>query len=254
MLAEWSKSLASGVALGARMSQHYRPENMTNNALIFDLDGTLVDSLPGIAEALNAALTEVGFPEHPVTNVRNFVGDGLETTIRRASPKNTDTRTISHLLDKFRIVYTDVWKTGTRPYQGIQQLLMDLHSSKIPLAVLSNKTHAFTVEMVAEIFADIRFACVLGLQHGMLPKPDPSGALEIAKNIGCSQKNITLIGDSTMDIETAQHAGMHCCAVTWGYHDAPRLKAANPNALISTVSELRKMTLPAPHYPKLSST
>lgn len=216
-------------------------ETMTDKARIFDLDGTLVDSLPGISVALNAALAGAGFPRHPESAVRGFVGDGLETTVRRACPAGTGDAVIDGLVEEFRAVYADVWQTGTRPYEGIRELLLELRAGGMPLAVLSNKSHAFTREMVAEVFAEVEFACVLGLRPGMPPKPDPAGAVEILQTLALPPSQCWMIGDSTMDIATGKNAGMRSCAVTWGYHDAEPLKAARPDALVADVDGLRRL-------------
>jgi len=214
---------------------------MENECIIFDLDGTLVDSLPGIAKALNATLEAEGFPRHPELAVRGFVGDGLETTVRRACPAGMgdDTR-VARLVEVFRGFYQDCWRWGTRIYPGVAELLTELDARGAPLAVLSNKSHAFTDEMVREFFPGISFAAVLGLRPGMPPKPDPSGAFEIAHAIGIEPGKCRFIGDSTIDIETARNAGMRACAVTWGYHDTPRLVAAVPDGIAGDVEELRR--------------
>jgi len=216
------------------------------SAILFDLDGTLVDSLPGIAAALNAALAADGLPAHPEPAVRDFVGDGLETTIRRACPpdiRGDDARN-ARLVDSFRAFYQDMWRGGTRVFPGISELLAGLAADGIPLAVLSNKSHAFTVEMTAEIFPTVPFKAVLGLRPGAPPKPDPSGALEVAAALRIEPEHCLIIGDSTMDIETARQAGMRSCAVTWGYHDEARLAAAGAGAIAADVASLRRMIDP----------
>lgn len=213
---------------------------MKNAGIIFDLDGTLVDSLPGIAEALNAALETEGFPRHSEQAVRGFVGDGLETTVWRACPtERRDGELVAQLVEQFRGFYQDSWRRGTRTYPGVRGLLVELGKSGAALAVLSNKSHAFTVEMVGEIFPEVTFAAVLGLRPGMTPKPDPSGALEIVKTLGMESRQCRFIGDSTIDIETAKNAGMSACAVTWGYHDEARLVDAGPDAVVADADALR---------------
>jgi len=216
---------------------------MVREGLIFDLDGTLVDSLPGIASALNATLAGEGFAGHPERAIRGFVGDGLETTVRRSCPAGVDEATVARLVGGFRRVYAQVWKDGTRVYPGISSMLEDLNGRGVPLAVLSNKSHAFTVEMVAEIFAAVGFSAVLGLRPGMPPKPDPAGAREIAGALGLDPGRCLVIGDSTMDVDTAKHAGMASCAVSWGYHDTARLQAAGANAVVADIDALHRWIL-----------
>jgi phosphoglycolate phosphatase len=196
------------------------------DALIFDLDGTLVESLPGIATALNTALAAHGWPSHPEPAIRGFIGDGVIMLARRAAPDGASTAEITRLVEAFRGEYASAWQEGTRVFTGMLALLRDLDHAGHPLAVLSNKPHDFTVEMVASVFPDTRFAAVLGHRPGMTPKPDPAGALEIAARLGLPPARCTLIGDSTMDLETAAAAGMPALAVGWGYHDPTRLRAS----------------------------
>jgi len=214
---------------------------MKNECIIFDLDGTLVDSLPGIAEALNAALETEGFPQHSELAVRGFVGDGLETTVRRACPAGTgDDARVARLVEVFRGFYQDCWRRGTRIYPGVAELLTELAAREATLAVFSNKSHAFTDEMVRGIFPEIPFAAVLGLRPGMAPKPDPTGVFEIIHALGIEPGKCRFIGDSTIDIETARNAAMRVCAVTWGYHDTHRIMAAEPDGIVADVEELRE--------------
>lgn len=214
---------------------------MKNQGIIFDLDGTLVDSLPGITEALNAALASEGLPGHPASAVRGFVGDGLDATVSRACPPGgNDDAQVARLVEMFRKFYQDCWHSGTRPYPGLRDLLAELGARGAPLGVLSNKSDAFTGEMVSRIFPDVPFTAVLGLRPEMTPKPDPSGAFELAEALTLRPSQCLIVGDSTMDIATAKRAGMRSCAVTWGYHDAPLLAAAGPEILVADVDELRQ--------------
>ena len=197
-----------------------------HRALIFDLDGTLVDSLPGIAASLNRALALHGLPAHGDAAVRGFIGDGARMLVTRALGSGA-TAHIESMLRCFSEDYAVSWQHGTRPYEGITALLADLHSRGASLAVLSNKPHAFTSEIVAKLFPEHTFAAVLGNREGLPHKPDPAGALEIATTLGIAPENCNLIGDSTMDLDTARNAGMATVAVTWGYHDRERLLGAD---------------------------
>ena len=197
------------------------------NALIFDLDGTLVESLPGIAASLNRSLDLHGLPGHSHAAVRSFIGDGAKTLVGRALGGVSRLDLTESVLKNFAGDYAVSWPSGTTVYPGILELLENLGTRNIPLAVLSNKPHPFTVEIVEKLFPQNTFAAVLGNRENLPHKPDPAGALEIAASLGVSPENCTIIGDSTMDLDTAKNAGMKSIAVTWGYHDRTRLAAAD---------------------------
>lgn len=197
------------------------------NALIFDLDGTLVESLPGIAASLNRSLDLHGLPGHSHAAVRSFIGDGAKTLVGRALGGVSRLDLTDSVLKNFAGDYAVSWPSGTTVYPGILELLENLGTRNIPLAVLSNKPHPFTVEIVEKLFPENTFAAILGNRENLPHKPDPTGALEIAGTLGVSPQNCTLIGDSTMDLDTAKNAGMKSIAVTWGYHDRERLSAAD---------------------------
>ena len=221
---------------------------MKKQALIFDLDGTLVDSLRGITDSLNHALGLSGLPLHPETAVRSFVGDGVKMTVRRSAP-TADEAVLDRLEHDFKSHYDVNWPAGTSPYHGISELLESLQAESHPLAVLSNKPDAFTGTIVRDLFPNIRFACVLGQRGGIPHKPDPVGALEIARGLGVEPIGCTVIGDSTMDLETARNAGMDFIGVSWGYHDLDRLVAAgcgcfadDPAGLRERISQRRRFS------------
>lgn len=207
-------------------------------ALIFDLDGTLVESLPGIAASLNRALTAHGLPGHSHAAVRGFIGDGARKLVERAVAGVARFDLADSVLRFFAADYEVSWPDGTAVYPGLRELLADLASREIPIAVLSNKPHAFTVGIVKTLFPETPFAAVLGNREGLPHKPDPTGALEIAAAIGVPPESCTIVGDSTMDLETARNAGMKSIAVTWGYHDRDRL--AGGDRVLDSVESLRE--------------
>jgi phosphoglycolate phosphatase len=207
-------------------------------SLIFDLDGTLVDSLPGIADSLNRTLSAHGLPGHSHARVRGFVGDGLRNLIARAAPQGAEPALIESLLALYRKDYEMSWAAGTVIYPGVTGMLAELQQNGHNLAVLSNKVHEFTVRMVDGLFPKIHFAMVLGQREGIPHKPDPAGALQIATALGVATAECVVIGDSTMDIETAANAGMRSIGVTWGYHDRGRLMGAGAGTLIDAPAGL----------------
>lgn len=206
--------------------------------LIFDLDGTLVDSLDGIAASLNRTLTAHGLPGHSHAAVRSFVGDGLKMLVERSAPRGAEPSLITSLIALFKKDYEQSWQHGTTPYPGILNLLDELQKDGFPMGVLSNKTHDFTVAMTRALFPKIHFGAVLGQRDGIPHKPHPAGAFQIASILGAAPENCRMIGDSTIDMETAANADMKPIAVTWGYHDRSRLIAAGAENVIDHPSDL----------------
>jgi phosphoglycolate phosphatase len=202
------------------------------------LDGTLVDSLPGIAHSLNRALASLGLPEHPLAAVRGFVGNGSRILVTRAAPAGSDAALIDRLENAFKVDYAQTWSTATTLYPGIREVLARLGALGHPLAVLSNKPHPFTTAMVTALFPEVAFAAVLGQRPGIPHKPDPAGMMEIAAQLGVAPAACWLIGDSTTDLATARNSGARALAVTWGYHDRAVLQAAAPDAVADTPEEL----------------
>jgi phosphoglycolate phosphatase len=194
--------------------------------LIFDLDGTLVDSLPGIAASLNRALATLDRSPNTVAEVRSFVGDGSHVLCQRALGGMGSEAEVDSLEAAFKADYARTWREGTTVFPGVSELLTDLAAAGHFLAVLSNKPHPFTEEIVALLFPSIPFARVLSQHPGLPCKPDPAGALEIVTGSNLPTEAFTVIGDSTMDLETARRANMRSIAVTWGYQDAHVLTEA----------------------------
>ena len=147
--------------------------------------------------------------------------------VTRATPPDASFEELDGIEQAFRVDYEANWASGTQPYAGIVELLAALQARDHSLAVLSNKPHKFTQAMVAGIFPAIHFSVVLGQRDGVPHKPDPTGALEIASCFGMAPEECLIIGDSTIDLETAKNAGMRAIAVTWGFHDRDRLAEAH---------------------------
>jgi phosphoglycolate phosphatase len=208
-------------------------------ALIFDLDGTLVDSLPGIADSLNRALKAEGLPGHPVEAVRSFIGNGARALVQRAcSIQQSDAALVSRLELAFKADYELTWISGTIPYAGIATVLESSRLLGLKLAVLSNKPDPFTRAIVDQLFPQAGFSYVLGHREDLGLKPDPAGALEILKILRVSPDDCAIIGDSTMDILTARRAGSWAIGVGWGYHDRHALEAAGADHFCCEMLEL----------------
>ena len=224
LLSEATRSVKT--RLGKTTHPKYRSDVI--RGFIFDLDGTLVDSLPGIAAALNHALKDLDLPPHSQTAVAGFIGDGVDNLVRRAlGDELADHR--EEVLTRFQAHYPHDWKTGTHPYPGIMDLLEKLSNTGVPLAVLSNKPHPYTVEIVKTIFPSGLFAPVLGHRPGFPRKPDPTVALEIVESWQLSPSEVAYVGDSSVDLATARAAGLVPLIFSWGYgapDDFPLLDSA----------------------------
>ncbi len=192
-------------------------------ALIFDLDGTLVDSLPGIAAALNAALREHGFPDHPMQKVAGFVGSGAFLLCRRAIPPGASDPHARKVEQAFKRLYAEHWPEGTTLFPGIGSLIERLADGGRRLAVLSNKPDAFTREMVDHLFPRRPFDIVRGQIDGSPRKPDPASVRPLLDSWHLAPDACRLIGDSDIDRETAEAAGIPFIGVAWGYQPPENL-------------------------------
>jgi len=211
-------------------------------AAIFDLDGTLLDTLGDLADAVNVALAANGYAQHSEEQIRSFIGDGAEMLIRRAMPADAGRHAaqLAACLGSFQSHYGKNFANRTRPYPQIAELLAALSGQGIPLGVLSNKPHAFTVQCVEAYFGRLgkTFQVVYGQREGVPKKPDPSGALEIATELGVPPRECLYIGDSDVDMRTATAAGMLAVGVAWGFRPAGELHEAGALAVIDSPGDL----------------
>ena len=203
--------------------------------LIFDLDGTLLDSLADIGGAMNDALTARGWPSHPIDAYLRMVGDGIEVLAKRAAPAGEDVAT---LVEQYRARYRERMEHETKPYAGVPELLDALASRGVPMAVLSNKRDDFTVELVKRQLGRWPFVAVRGERQGVARKPDPVAALELAAELKLQPAEIGFVGDTPIDVKTAIAAGMTPVAVLWGFRTREELVAAGAGNLLSRPAEL----------------
>lgn len=207
---------------------------MKPTAAIFDLDGTLLDTLTDIAEASNRSLAELHFPTHPTADYRTLVGDGVFVLFRRALPGDVaeDEQLVHRCVNAFHHHYDQLWNATSRPYEGIVEMLEALLDRDVTLAVLSNKPHEFTVSCVRHFFPDVPFARVLGHRPGAPRKPDPAGVEEILQRISAAPKACLYVGDTDTDMQTAGNSGCIPVGVTWGFRSAEELVANGAAHLI----------------------
>ncbi len=207
-------------------------------AVVFDLDGTLVDSLGDIADAMNAVLAGLGLPTHPRDRYRFFVGDGLEVLVRRALPGDrVDERLVARALDRMRDEYGRRATATTRPYPGIPELLDGLAARNRPFAVFTNKPHDAAVDMVDRLLGRWRFVAVLGPGPGTPRKPDPAGALRVAAAMGVAPGACMYVGDTAVDMATARAAGMIPAGALWGFRTEDELHSAGARHLLADPRE-----------------
>jgi phosphoglycolate phosphatase len=215
---------------------------MKAKACIFDLDGTLADTLQDLGNSLNLVLADRQFPTHPLSAIRQFIGHGIHALVVRSLPEEC-TLNPEEILNAFRKVYSNQLLNTTLPYPGIPSLLQELADRKTPLAVLSNKPDAMTRKIVASLFPQFPFVEVLGQREGVPSKPDPTSALQIASQLQVSPENCALIGDTPVDIETAISAGMIHVGVTWGFRSKEDLVQAGAFNVAHDISALRHFLL-----------
>lgn len=229
------------------MAAERQHEGRLPSAALFDLDGTLVDSLRDIAESMNEVLARRGHGEHSLDAYREFIGDGVALLARRALPPDArDDRTVEDCVSEMRRIYGGRWDRHSRPFPGISQALARLSGEGVAIAVLSNKPHDLTVPLVAALFPDTTFAAVVGARTGVPRKPDPTSALAIAREIGVAPADTAYIGDTATDMQTAAAAKMVAVGVAWGFRDREELEqagaqsiAASPDVLFDCLLGLR---------------
>lgn len=210
-------------------------------AVLFDLDGTLLDSLADLAASGNAVLRKRGLPEHPEAAYRRFVGAGMATLVRRIFPPGTlagEGPAFEEALGDYQAEYARRWRDRTRLYDGVSGLLDALVHRGVALGVVSNKSHPFTRQCVETFLGDWPWAVVLGQRQGIPHKPDPAGALEAAETLGLRPADCAFVGDSGIDMETGSRAGMRTVGVLWGFREAAELRAAGAGALIREPMDL----------------
>ena len=211
---------------------------MSQKAVIFDLDGTLIDSLEDLANSVNQTLSEFGFNTHEINAYKHFIGDGVKILLKRATNEETDEQTIEKLHQRFKVIYKKEIDSKTKVYEGIYELLENLEKINYPKAILSNKPHNFTLDCMDNFFSNYSFVNISGQKDTIAKKPDAQAALLIAKQLNKDVRDIYFVGDTKIDIQTAKNAGMKAIGVLWGFRDEKELKDNGADFIVSNTDEL----------------
>lgn len=209
--------------------------------VLWDLDGTLIDTLEDLGEAVNHALAIRGLPQHGLSDYRRMVGHGVRNLVTQAleaslRQQNLDDSIIDSVLADFKSYYSDHIDVHTRPYPGMPELLTELRAQGIRMAVASNKFQEGTECLISEFFPDIDFVSILGNRPGCPLKPSPEIVEEVLNKSGISRQDAILVGDSPTDMRTAANGGIDAVAVSWGYRTPEELAG---NRIVNSVEELR---------------
>lgn len=215
---------------------------MMHKAVIFDMDGTLLDSIDDMADSMNLVLERHSYSTHDIEKYKYFIGDGVHELVCRALPKGDYEEVfIQNCMNNMKEIYGGRWAVKSKPYVGILDLLQKLGVRGTKMAVLSNKPHEFMKEIMSHFFADYSFDYVLGQRPDVPIKPDPTAALEIAEIIGVSPKECLFVGDTNTDMQTANNAGMFAVGVSWGFRERDELLKHGAQAVIDNPLDILKI-------------
>ena len=206
-------------------------------AIIFDLDGTLLDTLQDLAQSVNYALAKFGLPQRSLDEIRNFVGNGIGKLIERSVPAGSNKLTIEQVFSTFKVHYAIHSTDNTRCYDGINELLDELYLRDYKIAIASNKINSAVQELNSRFFEKYSI-CAVGECDELKRKPFPDLLLHCMDLLQCTTDEVLYVGDSEVDIETSRNAGVPVVAVSWGFRDVNFLKTLHPDFLIHHPSEL----------------
>ena len=215
---------------------------MSYKAVLFDMDGTLLDTLEDLCDSTNHALAQMGYPLRGIEEIRRFIGNGAEKQIRRAVPEGTSEGKIMETLAAFRAYYQDHCQIKTKVYDGLLDVLSELKEKGVKMAVVSNKPDAAVKKLSREYFGDRRDYAI-GPSDGVRCKPYPDMAEEALKALGVEKKDAVFVGDSEVDVQTGLNAGLDVIAVSWGFRSREVVIEAGASKIADNASELEKLIL-----------
>lgn len=211
--------------------------------VLFDLDGTLINSIDDLADSTNYALQQCGLPLHTVDEYKYFVGNSVDPLIRRALPE--EEKENQELFDRVKKIYLSHYaahsKDKTRPYPGISDLLSRCNKAGVLVAVVSNKPDDITADVVRYYFPQIHFAATMGPKEGIPKKPDPAGVREVLRITGIALEDALYVGDTWVDMQTAQNSGVQSCGVLWGFRTRQELVENHADFIAANAAELAEI-------------
>ena len=208
--------------------------------IIFDLDGTLIDSLEDIAVCMNKVLEELNLPIHKMEDYKYFVGGGISVLVENALNDHRDDIK-EEVTKRFKVIYDQKLHAKTKPYEGIYELLDELEKENHNLAILSNKPHEFTIAYAKSLFDKYNFKEIHGQKSDIPKKPDPTAAINIAKVFDAPCEEVYFVGDTMVDMQTAKNAGMIAIGVLWGFRDEKELRDFGADFIVSNPLEILKI-------------
>lgn len=211
-------------------------------AVLFDLDGTLLDTLDDLADSMNRVLARMKLPVHPTEAYKYFVGDGMEKLAQRVLPETAgDSATIQRCIENMKQEYGAHWADNSKPYEGIPEMLDSLREQGMRMVILSNKPDNFTKATVEHFFGKNLFEIVAGARPEIKKKPDPAGAILIADKIGLDPGEFLYLGDTATDMKTAVRAGMFPLGALWGFRTADELQESGAKKLLAAPGDILKL-------------
>lgn len=212
-------------------------------AVIFDLDGTILNTLDDLADSANHVLAEYGYPTYPTEKYKTFVGNGIPKLIERILPADVSEDVFKRTLTDFQAYYDAHKNDKTAPYSGIPEMLHELKNNKIKICVLSNKQHDISVEIVKHHFGNDIFDLIRGKMEQFPAKPNPASCNDVISVLNIPKSNILYVGDSNVDMQTGTNTGLVKCGVSWGFRSVEELKSAGADYIAHTPHDILKIAL-----------
>lgn len=207
------------------------------NTIIFDLDGTLLNTLDDLAAAVNHAMKALGYEQKTTEQVRSFVGNGIRVLMELCVPNGSENKDFEKALGEFKAYYADHSRDNTRPYDGIMELIDTLHEKGINMAIVSNKIDFAVKDLNREYFNGI-IDVAIGETPQIKRKPAPDAVLKALSELGADKENAVYIGDSEVDIATAKNVGMDCISVTWGFRSRETLIENGADTIVNSPKDI----------------